>query len=207
MSFGYIGDTSTSIKQQVKNTGVLSMSDVLDLKSKGHLGGSLEHINTETVSSSVDSINLINLADTPYDVYLVHFIDIVASSTQQMYFRVSNDNGSSYEAGSSAYEYCGFRYHSSSAANDPRSTGDNAIATDLYTDATGSFNAYVYLYNFLDSSKFSSLNYHGVSSLSGTMRMGYGGGVYQTAEVTNGFQLLSSGTTGGTAKLYGLKQL
>ena len=65
----------------------------------------------------------------------------------------------------------------------------------------------MYLYNFLDSSKFSSLNYHGVSSLSGTMRMGYGGGVYQTAEVINGFQLLSSGTTGGTAKLYGLKQL
>ena len=35
MSYGYIGDTSSSIKQQKNNAGVLSVSDVLDLESKG----------------------------------------------------------------------------------------------------------------------------------------------------------------------------
>ena len=54
MSYGYIGDTSSSIKQQVKNAGVLSMSDVLDLESKGHLGGSLELIETQTFSRDSD---------------------------------------------------------------------------------------------------------------------------------------------------------
>ena len=33
MPFGYLGDTSTKIKQQVKNNGLISVTDNLDLTS------------------------------------------------------------------------------------------------------------------------------------------------------------------------------
>mgnify|MGYP001375150732 FL=1 len=33
MSFGYLGDTSTKIKQVKKNDGILSIDDVLQLES------------------------------------------------------------------------------------------------------------------------------------------------------------------------------
>ena len=32
MSFGYIGDTSTSVKQQVKNKGILTTQESFDLE-------------------------------------------------------------------------------------------------------------------------------------------------------------------------------
>ena len=41
MSFGYLGNTSTKIKQQVKNNGVISVNDNLDLTAKGQDIGSL----------------------------------------------------------------------------------------------------------------------------------------------------------------------
>ena len=34
MSFGYIGDTSTSVKQQVKNKGILTTQDSFDLEQR-----------------------------------------------------------------------------------------------------------------------------------------------------------------------------
>ena len=49
MSFGYLGDTSTKIKQQVKNQGVISVSEAYELEKAGHLGGSLELIASNTV--------------------------------------------------------------------------------------------------------------------------------------------------------------
>ena len=51
MSFGYIGDTSTSVKQQVKNKGILTTQESFDLERQGFLGGSLKHISTTSFSS------------------------------------------------------------------------------------------------------------------------------------------------------------
>ena len=49
MSFGYIGDTSTSVKQQVKNKGILSTQESFDLERQGFLGGSLELIQSQNL--------------------------------------------------------------------------------------------------------------------------------------------------------------
>ena len=98
MSYGYVGDTSTSIKQQVKNAGVLSVSDVLDLEGKGQLGGSLELIEEQTISSATSSINFTNLGN-----YDVHFLTILGYETngggsELVLIRFSNDGGSTYES-------------------------------------------------------------------------------------------------------------
>ena len=49
MPFGYIGQNQP--KQLVKNSGVLSSFDISLLEKKGHASGSLELIETQTISS------------------------------------------------------------------------------------------------------------------------------------------------------------
>jgi hypothetical protein len=51
MSFGYLGDISTKIKQVVKNKGVISIAEAYKLEKLGHLGGSQELIQKITISS------------------------------------------------------------------------------------------------------------------------------------------------------------
>ena len=59
MSYGYLGDTSTKIKQQKKNEGIFTPSEALDLDVLGHLGGAIELIQSQTVRS-VSSLNITN---------------------------------------------------------------------------------------------------------------------------------------------------
>ena len=63
MSYGYLGDTSTKIKQVKKNDGILTPSDVLDLESKGHIGDSLQFIANQTHSSDVSTIDFTSIKD------------------------------------------------------------------------------------------------------------------------------------------------
>ena len=50
MSYGYLGDSSTKIKQVKKNDGIITASEAFDLETKGHLGGSWELIQTQSHS-------------------------------------------------------------------------------------------------------------------------------------------------------------
>ena len=55
MSFGYLGDTSTKIKQHRKNEGILTPQDVIDLEPKNHLGQSLELIESKNLTGTTPS--------------------------------------------------------------------------------------------------------------------------------------------------------
>ena len=203
----YLGTQPNDVK---KNTGLYTPSEILQLTKDGSWGGSLELIEEQTVSGSPSSINFINLANNPYDVYMVQFKNIITSTQQQIIYRFSNDNGTTFEAGASAYQYASFRITASGGTYQNRSSGNSYIGTDAYTNTSNSnYNSYVYLYNLLNSSKYSFLTHQSASLLTaGSYRSVFGGGVYPTAETINGFQLLTSGTlTSGTAKLYGVKQL
>jgi hypothetical protein len=207
MPYGYLGQNTPN--QTVSNSGVFSISDVADLEKQGKFGGSLELIEEQTVSGSPSTIDFINLANNPFDVYLVHISNLISTSQTQISYRFSNDNGTTFQSGASDYEYSGFRIISNGAVNDPRSTGASGIGTDAYTNtSTSNFNSYVYLYNLLDSTKYSSLTQHSTTNLAGNFRTTFGGGVYQTAETINAFQILTSSTlTSGNAKLYGIKEI
>tara|TARA_R100000773_G_C4132132_1_gene62519 strand:- start:13 stop:234 length:222 start_codon:yes stop_codon:yes gene_type:complete len=71
MSFGYIGDISTKIKQQVKNEGILSVTELLELEKDGFLGGSLELIEQQNYSSTVTAIDFTSIKGNIYDVHLL----------------------------------------------------------------------------------------------------------------------------------------
>lgn len=210
MSYGYIGDTSTSIKQQVKNAGVLSMSDVVDLKSKGHLGGSLELIEEQTASGNPSSIDFTSIQESKYDVHLVEMIGWLHSDTSQMAIRF-------YESGvvetSAVYKVAYQRGASDGNYGEAKSTGINMLTLNsgVSTGTNRLRNGYFYVYNAGDSSKYTFITQQtSVIDNGGDFNMSFGGGVLPQASTVDGIKILgfSSGTfTSGTFKLFGVKQI
>ena len=205
MSYGYIGDTSTSIKQQVKNAGVLSVSDVLDLEGKGHLGGSLELIEEQTASSS-SALDFTNLGN-----YDVHFMTLnnfqcTTSTTRYVAARVSNDGGSSYE--SSNYERAWFRISTGGLTAEISDTGQSEMSNFFSIDSDNKTSqSYIYFFNLLNSSKFSSATFHSFNSVGDYTY--FGGFNYAVAETNNALRIFPDGDAlaTGNAKLYGVKQI
>jgi len=206
MPYGYLGQNQPN--QTVSNSGVFSITDVAELQSQGKLGGSLELIEEQTVSGTPSSIDFINLANNPYDVYFLTLNNIQTSATSQNTIRFSNNNGSSFIA--SGYQYAFQRLTTAGSSFEGKSTSATQINTEMLSDtSTGSSgNGYFYLYNLLNSSKYSFTTFQFFSSWSDE-RMTFGGGVYPTAETHNAFQIVaSSGNfTSATIKLYGVKQI
>ena len=202
----YLGTQPNDVK---KNTGLYTPSEILQLEKDGHWGGSLELIEEQTVSGTPSSLDFINLENNPYDVYLVQMSNFIATAQTQVIFRFSNDNGTTFEAGASAYQFASQRMITNGGFAESRSPGTTYIGTDVYTNtSTSNLNGYFYLYNLLDSSKYSFLTQQLSAILGANGRTSFGGGVYPTAETINAFQILGqvSTWTSGTAKLYGVKQ-
>ena len=139
------------------------------------------------------------------------FLILPATDSQPTYLRFSNDGGSSYEAGTS-YEYAFDNGgYGSSTFEQHKSTGTSAInLTNNTGNATNeTINLYCYIYNANNSSKMTFATYQGVFMFStGEMVMMYGGGVYDTAETINAFQILkgSGNMAQGRVSLFGVKQ-
>ena len=199
MSFGYVGDTSTSIKQQVKNAGVLSVTDVLDLEGKGQLGGSLELIaeNSFTTSSAID---ILSIKENKYDNHFLQLIDIVGSTNNNL--RIQYYENDVLET-ASVYQKAEQFGNASGTFGEGRTTGTSSMAV-LNTNASSSGSAYIYFYNLGNSSKYSYHTMHSITS--DNMEFQFGGGVLPQASLVNGIRFVSStGTLTGSYKLYGLK--
>jgi len=170
--------------------------------------GKLELIETQTVTSGT-SVDFIDLADNPYNVYFLTVNNLQTSATSQAGLRFSNNNGSSFI--SSGYQYANTRGSVGGGTSDGESTSHPQINTNLLSDtATGmSANGYFYLYNLLDSSKYSFANLHIFASYSADPgRYSFGGGVLPTAETHNAFQLFATAgnITDATISLYGIAE-
>jgi hypothetical protein len=213
MSFGYIGDTSTSVKQQVKNKGILTTQESFDLERQGFLGGSLELIQSQTASSS-SSLDFTNLGN--FDVHLFTGHDINMSANNQFFrARLSNDGGSSYET--TNYQTAGERMLTTGTFSEQRSTS-GTFFTDKLTDNSGGYsstadngNFYLYCYNLLNASKYSFCTSQstGLEQSSSTYSAMFGTGVYSVAETINAIRFLngSSGTFSGVINCFGLKKI
>ncbi len=203
MSFGYIGDTSTSVKQKVKNKGILTTQESFDLERQGFLGGSLELIQSQTISSG-NTLNFTSIKQTEYDVHILQAKNCVSSSANtSISVRLSNDGGSSYEAGTS-YEIA-LQYISTNGGNGEVNSTGTSYMEFLSDTANENRSGYMYLYDLGNSSKFSFSTFH--QMMTGTMT--YGGSVYDTAETINAIQVLTTNSNAwtGTIELFGIKQI
>ncbi len=210
MPFGYLGTTPN---QQLKNSGVFSVEEALAVQKNGEWGGSLELIEEQTVSGTPSSIDFINLANNPYDVYFMT-VNSFSSATDYgaLSLRVSTDNGSSFKT--SGYQYA-TQYNNAGSNGEQKSTSYTSI-TNMTPPNSGASpfasNCYAYLYNLLDSAKYSFATWQSTAYISAVPEYeGYfGGGVYPVAETHNAIRLFpqnSSNVDQGTVKLYGVKQI
>jgi hypothetical protein len=208
MPYGYLGQNTPN--QTVSNSGVFSISDVASLEKQGKFGGSLELIAEQTVAS-VSSIDFTSIQETKYDVHFLQFFDMLPASGGDTTLRFSTDGGSTFV--STGYQYAYQQADVIGNFNEFKSTNSTAInwvAGNGGPEANEIHNAYVYLYNLGNSSKYSFTSSHSMSNdTSNTGLFTFGGGVYPTANTVNAIQIrhTSGATFSCTAKLYGVKQL
>ncbi len=196
----YIGTQPNDVK---KNTGLYTPSEILQLEKDGHWGGSLELIAEQTVSN-VASLSMTSIKENVYDTHLLEVIGYnpVSSDRLGMQFFESGTRESA-----SVYQYSYYYAYYSGAYGENKSTGDNhiKICPDEGTDSTDSSNAYCYIYNAGNSSKYTFTT----QQMVGTDFIRYGGGSLPQASTVDGIYLFGDANGSNfslTAKLYGVKQ-
>ena len=123
----------------------------------GAVGGSLEHIQTQTISSALADFT--SLQETTYNVHLFTFTDIHFGSQTEFGYRLSNDGGSTFETG---YQFANERITSDGGVSSRKSTGQNTarLFGDIDNGANSAGNGYMYLYNAGDSNKYTFSTSH-----------------------------------------------
>ena len=144
----------------------------------------------------------------------MHFLTIsdlqATGDGRVLYLRFSNNGGSSFIT-SSDYDYASQEGRASGTFGEARFTTASFIR--LQEGNGGSLsnevaNGYVYLYNLLDSSKYSFSTYH-ITQMNRdpSYSFNFSSGVLHTAETHNAFQVRAGTMTGGTIELFGVKNL
>jgi hypothetical protein len=209
MSFGYIGDTSTSVKQQVKNKGILTTQESFDLERQGFLGGSLKLIAEQTYSSAVSSIQFTDIKESLYDVHLMQIFNVQGTTDQDTFTIYLYEDGIGWET-ASVYQWANQINSAAGAGSEQNSTSRDGMSLfgSNDNDTNEKNNAYVYFYNLGNSAKYSfstfqttAIDYYETGS-----RMG--GAVLPQASKVTGIRLDISNNnfSSFTLKLFGVKQ-
>jgi hypothetical protein len=185
LKYGYKGAEPT--QSFGNNTGVFDPNDINNLiaDNKWTTFGQLELIQTQTVddptyASLITSIDFTNLGD--YNVHFLVYNDFQTQGYGYPSVRFSNNGGSSFISASYQYAYWNT---SENTVREGYSTSDDGIK--LGHNQYQNLNGYVYLYNLLDSSKYSFTTSQS-SNVGGnniSKDVAFGSGVYRSAEVHN----------------------
>jgi hypothetical protein len=170
--------------------------------------GKLELIETQTFST-VSTVTFTSIQESTYNV---HFLSLVLTGSHQDHrldISFSNDGGSTYE--NSNYQYAKQFGQTDGTFNQQTSTSATlGIQMGANMDSNRGWNAYAYLYNLGNSSKFSFVTNQSIGSRSGDAgvnKMEFGSGVYTVAETINAFKFAGNvGTLTGVCSLYGIAE-
>ena len=196
----YIGTQPNNVKE---NIGLYTPNDITALTKDGSWGGSLELIQTQTISSG-STMAFTSIKESRYDVHFLQAKNCENSSLNtSISVRLSNDGGSSYEAGTS-YQLA-LQYISTGGGNGEVDSTGTSYMEFLSDTANENRSGYMYLYSLGNSAKYSYSTYQ--QMMTGTMT--FGGSVYTTADTINAIQVLTTNTNAwtGTVSLYGVKQI
>ena len=208
MPNGYIGNPP---KQVVRNDGVHTLSEVVDLQSKGHWGGSMEHIETQTISGNVAQVDFDEIKEAKYGVHRLDIINAVSDSDDKDFsLRVSVggtfDTDSDYHRALQSGDSAGGVEESYASTS---SQMDITLHTGNATNEKA--NSWIYIFN-AGSSATETLITHQSSTINvnGAFKYIFGGGCYDQTAVVDGFRIFMDGggnIASGVFKLYGIKQL
>ena len=201
----YIGTQPNNVK---KNIGLYTPNDITALTKDGNWGGSLELIESQTVSG-VSSVIFDEIQESKYDVHFLQANNYQPAGNDFLAIRF-------YESGvletASVYQHAlqyGYLPHTSSGAFGANtSTGVSYLRylPNETSTSTRSGQGYCYIYNAGNSSKYTFYT----QQTMGHDFFWFGGGLLPQASTVDGIYLFG-GSTGsnmsGTFKLYGMKQL
>jgi hypothetical protein len=211
MPYGYLGQNQPN--QTVSNSGVFSITDVAELQSQGKLGGSLELIEEQTVTSTTATLDFTSIQENKYDVHLLQYKGFIPENDAVRLVLRFYENGVLETA--SVYQFANQLMRVTGTFTEPKSTGNAHIrlGTNVPNDvSSASDNGYIYIYNAGNSSKytFATIQTTGIYYGDNQGAMEFGGGVLPQASLVNGFQL-SGYSSGGIenieTKLFGVKQI
>jgi len=187
------------------NKGIFTPKDIYDLTraDKYTNYGQLELIETQTASAD----NIVDFTDIKEDVYNVHFVtvNVDLSNTSSVQIRF-------FESGvletASVYATV-YQNGQATGSFSETSAGNNRIFATRTGGTDEARQAYNYLYNLGDSTKYSFQTMQGVSRQSPTtaLDMRYGTGALLQASTVNGIRFTETGggLLTGTISLYGMR--
>ena len=200
MSYGYLGVTPN---QKVANNGVFSITEVNDLIEQGSWGGSLELIQSQTVSS-VSTVTFTSIKESKYDVHFLQCTNYQPAGNDYLSMRF-------YESGvlesGSVYKHALQYGYLSGAFGENKGTSQTSLRflPDSTSTSTDSAQGYAYIYNAGNSSQYTYYSQHTM----GQDFFWYGGGVLPQTSTVDGIYLFGADTGSnivGTFNLYGVKQ-
>ena len=202
----YIG---TQVNDVVKNSGLYTPSEILQLEKDGHWGGSLELIESQIYSSgTISAVDFTAIKGAKYDVHFLTWSNIDFASEEVPALRF-------FESGvietASVYQFATQGYGTGGTFTESKSTGETYLQLGNYTD--DNTNGYVYIYNANNSSKYTFISSQSMDDDqdSSPQSIGYfGGGVLPQASKVDGIRFTGSASvnfSSYTVKLYGVKQI
>ena len=202
----YLGTQPNNI---VKNTGLYTPSEILQLEKDGSWGGSLELIAEQTFTAEVN-IDFTNIKQNKYDVHKYEIINGTLAGASQESFGLRF-----YESGvletASVYQLAFQNGNASGTFSESKSTVSNRIFSTTAVLGTGTgdgVQGYGYIYNAGNSSKYTFVTMQSVGVDNTTTEFRFGGAVLPQASEVDGFRFFNEvgDNMGGTIKLYGVKQ-
>ena len=208
MPYGYLGTTPN---QQLNNSGVFSVEEALALQNVGELGGSLELIETQTITSDTAQVDFTSIKEAKYDVHKLEIINAV-SDTDNKDFSLRVSVGGTFDTDAD-YHRCLYSLTANGTqeiqAVDTSSQMDFTLNSGNATNEKT--NARIYIYNAGNSASYTfNTNQSTFINDSGYYKTVFGGGIYDQTGTVDGFRIFMDGSgdiASGVFKLYGIKQL
>ena len=187
------------------NSGVFNIDDINYLKDNQQYPnfGQLELIQTQTVSS-VTAVNFQTLGD-----FNVHFLTLtnMESSTNNIRYGLRFYENGVLETGTN-YVWTYAQQLSNASGSELGETSRTSIAIQIEQPTGFNSGGYTYLYNLLDSTKYSVITNQHIR-VSNSMIAEFGMGVLSQASLVDGFQISgydsSTPSFSGTLSLYGIR--
>lgn len=205
MSFGYIGDTSTSINQSKKNQGIIDLQENYDLEKDGNLGGALELIDQADVSGQSEFI-FTNIKEAKYDTHLLTFHDYTPSVNSTQIGIQFYENGVLEDQ--AVYQFVYYYLDTSMAVS--TDTGSNWMRLCYSSsNATGDTGAgHTFFYGLGDANTFSyGTGQHMQNPNNTSYRTVFGSHCLPQASVVNKIRIFpTAGNFDIKLRLYGMKE-
>jgi len=171
--------------------------------------GNLEFIKSETITSSISTLDIDNVFSDKYDVYCIttQGISTISTSPTNINGRFLDSTGTVISA--TEYDYAMLVMRTDIAFSETRATSADSIinlygGTDLAPETTGTV---TYIFNPYDSSSYTfALSQVGAMN-SAVLRGRKLIGVHKSAETIRGIRLvfLNENVDSGTVSVYGVK--